>query len=72
MNGIEQLEKFDFSLLEMKEEQKAFVSALKFITEGKEYLAIEVLKDLYGESHDLSLQSSCAKILFELYFTKSD
>ncbi|MEK3797056.1 retropepsin-like aspartic protease [Peribacillus sp. FSL H8-0477] len=72
MNGIEQLEKFDFSLLEMKEEQKAFVSALTFITEGKEYLAIEGLKKLYGESHDLSLRSSCAKILFELYFTKSD
>ncbi|MEC2056209.1 retropepsin-like domain-containing protein [Peribacillus psychrosaccharolyticus] len=72
MKGIEQLVKFNFSLLEMKEEQKAFVSALKLITEGKEYLAIEGLKNLYGESHNLSLQSSCAKILFELYFTKSD
>ncbi|KOP69775.1 hypothetical protein AMS59_22990 [Lysinibacillus sp. FJAT-14745] len=30
------------------------------------------LKNLYGESNDLSLRSGCAKILFELYFTKSE
>ncbi|MGE7999686.1 hypothetical protein ACQKOF_13575 [Lysinibacillus sp. NPDC093190] len=72
MNVIDKMEKFDFAILEMNDEQKEFVSALKLITEGKECLAAEILKDLYCESHDLSLRSSCAKILFELYFSKSE
>ncbi|MFT9821029.1 retropepsin-like aspartic protease [Lysinibacillus sp. NPDC056185] len=66
------MEKFDFATLEMNDEQKEFASALTLITEGKECLAAEILKNLYCESHDYSLQSSCAKILFELYFTKSE
>ena len=47
------MEKFDFTTLEMN----------TFITEGKECLATEILKNLYCESHNLSLRSSCAKIL---------
>ena len=72
MKVIEELEKFDFATLEMNDEQIGFVSALKLITEGKECLGAESLKDLYCNSHDLSLRSTCAKILFELYFTKSE
>ncbi|MGE7687664.1 retropepsin-like aspartic protease [Lysinibacillus sp. NPDC097214] len=72
MKGIEEMEKFDFVTFEMDDEQKEFVSALKLITEGKECLGAEILKDLYCKSHDLSLRSGCAKILFELFFTKSE
>jgi len=66
------MEKFDFATVEMTDEQKEFASALTLITEGKECLAAEILKDLFCDSHDLSLRSSCAKILFEHYFTKSE
>ncbi|MEB2281096.1 hypothetical protein LAV73_13995 [Lysinibacillus xylanilyticus] len=62
------MEKFNFTTLEMNE----FASAFTFITEGKECLATEILKNLYCESHNLSLRSSCAKILFKLYFMKSE
>ena len=72
MKVIDKMEKFDFANLEMNDEQKEFVSALKLITEGKECLGSEILKGLYCNSHDLSLRSGCAKILFELYFTKSE
>ncbi|GAB0168204.1 retropepsin-like aspartic protease [Lysinibacillus sp. CTST325] len=72
MNVIDKMEKFDFATFEMNDEEKEFASALTLITEGKECLAAEILKNLYCESHDLSLRSSCAKILFELYFTKSE
>ncbi|MFJ3386903.1 retropepsin-like aspartic protease [Lysinibacillus sp. NPDC086135] len=72
MKVIDKMEMFDFTTLEMNDEEKEFASALTFITEGKECLATEILKNLYCESHDLSLRSSCAKILFELYFTKSE
>ncbi|MGE7947615.1 retropepsin-like aspartic protease [Lysinibacillus sp. NPDC093688] len=72
MKGIEEMEKFDFVTFEMNDEQKEFVSALKLITDGQECLGAEILKDLYCKSHDLSLRSGCAKILFELYFTKSE
>ncbi|MED3803556.1 retropepsin-like aspartic protease [Lysinibacillus xylanilyticus] len=72
MNVVDKMEKFDFATLDMNDEQQNFVSALKLITEGKECLAAEILKDLYCDSHDLSLRSGCAKILFELFFTKSE
>jgi len=72
LKTIEEIEKFDFVTLEMSEEQKEFVSALKLITDGKENFGAEILKGLYSVSQDLSLRSGCAKILFELYFTKSE
>ena len=72
MKVIVELEKFDFAMVEINDEQKKFVSALKLITDGKESLGAERLKNLYCESQDPSLRSSCAKILFELYFTKSE
>lgn len=72
MKVIVELEKFDFAMVEINDEQKKFVSALKLITDGKESLGAERLKNLYCECQDPSLRSSCAKILFELYFTKSE
>jgi hypothetical protein len=72
MKIIEELETFHFAGLEMNDEQTEFVSALQLITEGKESLAAESLKHLYCDSHDFSLRSSCAKLLFELYFAKSE
>ncbi|MFF2793990.1 retropepsin-like aspartic protease [Lysinibacillus xylanilyticus] len=35
-------------------------------------MAAEILKDLYCDSHDHSLRSGCAKISFELFFSKSE
>ena len=71
MEFTEELEKFNFTTLGMNEEQIKFVSALKLITEGKECLGTDSLKELYCESHDLLLRSNCAKILFEYYFINS-
>jgi hypothetical protein len=67
-----ELRKFIFTESGMNDEQKVFVSALKLLTEGKEDLSMDCLKKLYMESNDPSLQSSCAKILFELYFINSE
>lgn len=70
---MEELEIFDFATSEINDdEQKKFVSGLKLITEGQECLGAESLKDLYSESQEPSLRSICAKILFELYFTKTE
>lgn len=72
MTIFNEFRKFDFAESGMNDEQKVFVSALKLLTEGKEDLSMDCLKKLYMESNDPSLQSSCAKILFELYFINSE
>lgn len=72
MTIFDEFRKFDFAESGMNDEQKVFVSALKLLTEGKEDLSMDCLKKLYMESNDPSLQSSCAKILFELYFINSE
>lgn len=72
MKIFNEFRKFDFAESGMNDEQKVFVSALKLLTEGKEDLSMDCLKKLYMESNDPSLQSSCAKILFELYFINSE
>ncbi|AYV71906.1 aspartyl protease family protein [Bacillus sp. PK3-056] len=72
MEIFNELRKFIFAESEMNDEQKVFVSALKLLTEGKEDLSMDCLKKLYMKSNDPSLQSSCAKILFELYFINSE
>ncbi|NRG28320.1 aspartyl protease family protein [Bacillus circulans] len=72
MEIFNELRKFIFAESEMNDEQKVFVSALKLLTEGKEDLSMDCLKKFYMESNDPSLQSSCAKILFELYFINSE
>ncbi|CAM5730405.1 hypothetical protein SAFG77S_11153 [Streptomyces afghaniensis] len=72
MEIFNELRKFIFTESGMNDEQKVFVSALKLLTEGKEDLSMDCLKKLYMESNDPSLQSSCAKILFELYFINSE
>lgn len=69
---FKEFRKFNFAESRTNDEQKEFVSALKLLTEGKEGLSTECLKRLYAESNDSSLQSSCAKILFELYFINSE
>jgi hypothetical protein len=72
MTIFNEFRKFVFAESGMNDEQKVFVSALKLLTEGKEDLSMDCLKKLYMESNDPSLQSSCAKILFELYFINSE
>ncbi|HWI47820.1 MAG TPA: pepsin/retropepsin-like aspartic protease family protein [Rummeliibacillus sp.] len=72
MKLIEELETFHFTDLEMNDEQAEFASALKLIIEGKDELAAESLKHLFFNSHDPILRSNCSKLLFDLYFAKSD
>ena len=72
MTIFEELGKFNFTQPIMNNEQKEFVTALKVMTEGKEGLSTDILKRLYADSKDSLLKSSCAKILFELYFIKSE
>jgi hypothetical protein len=69
---MEELKTFRFNALEMNNEYTKFAFALKLITEGKDSHAVESLKHLYHHSEDSSLRSSCAKLLFVLYFARSD
>lgn len=56
----------------MNNEYTEFASALKLITEGKDSHAAEILKHSYYHSDDTSIRNSCAKLLFVLYFARSD
>jgi Aspartyl protease len=69
---LEELETFHFNAFEMNQEHTEFAIALKLITEGKDCDASESLKHLFCDSHDTSLRSSCAKLLFDFYFARSD
>lgn len=67
MIDTNELKNFEFTDMD-----NAFVSALKYITEGKDLMAVERLKELYYDSPDSALRSSCAELLFTLYFGRSD
>ncbi|WP_397538051.1 hypothetical protein [Rummeliibacillus pycnus] len=64
MKPIEELETFHFTDLEMNDEQAK--------SEEKMNLSAESLKHLFFYSHDPILRSNCSKLLFDLYFAKSD
>ncbi|MGD6964437.1 retropepsin-like aspartic protease [Fictibacillus phosphorivorans] len=72
MNTLEGLKTFRFHSDEMNREFTDFASALEFLTEGKESLALKNLKHLYNHAQDISLRSCCAQLLFTLYYARSN
>ena len=71
MTVSEKWKTFDFSGIESGENNR-FGTALQLITEGEDLLAIDQLKHLYTTTLDSSIKSEAAKLLFDLYFARSD